>query len=258
MFNESLEHRYGAPWSREELILAFELYCRIPFQKTKTNNPAVQKLAMLLGRSPASVARKLGNLGSFDPELRKAKIIGLVHAGKLDRQIWDEFHDNWGKLVWEANKLRQGLMEKTSEQSLLNRPGGNSEILRITKQRVHQSFFRDAILSSYNETCCITGLQIRECLIAGHIVPWSINEKYRTDPTNGLCMSSTFDRLFDSGLVSIAEDLTVCVSETLLRIQNSVVKNLIGVYHGKPMIRPHRFMPSLERLQWHRENVFRG
>ena len=126
MFSESHEHRYGAALLREELILAFELYCRIPFQKTKANNPYVQKLAMLLGRSPASVARKLGNLGSFDPELRKAKIIGLVHAGKLDRQIWDEFHDNWGKLVWEANKLRQKLMEKTSEQSLLNRPGGNS------------------------------------------------------------------------------------------------------------------------------------
>jgi putative restriction endonuclease len=257
MFSESYENRYGTPWSREELILAFELYCRIPFQKTKTNNPAVQKLAKLLGRSPASVARKLGNFGSFDPELQKAKISGLIHVSKLDRQIWDEFHENWGELVWEANKLRHEFMEQTADQVFLDRPSGASETLRMTKQRIHQSFFRETILSSYNETCCITGLQVRECLIASHIVPWSTSEKYRTDPTNGLCLSATFDRLFDSGFITVSESLTVCVSETLLQIRNPVVKNLIDIYHGKPIIRPQRFLPSMEKLHWHRTNVFR-
>ena len=61
--------KYGAPWEREELILAFELYCRIPFSKTKRNNPAVIELAKLIGRTASSVARKLGNFGSFDPML---------------------------------------------------------------------------------------------------------------------------------------------------------------------------------------------
>ena len=79
--------RYGDLWTREELILAFDLYCRIPFQKTKASNPEVQKLATLLGRTPASVARKLGNFGAFDPILRDAQITGLVHTGKLDREI---------------------------------------------------------------------------------------------------------------------------------------------------------------------------
>lgn len=57
--------KYGDLWLREELILAFGLYCRIPFKKTKANNPIVIKLAKLLHRSPASVARKLGNFGSL-------------------------------------------------------------------------------------------------------------------------------------------------------------------------------------------------
>ncbi len=74
---------YGAPWLRDELILAFDLYCRIPFKKTKASNPEVISLAKLLDRSPAAVARKLGNFGSFDPELQKQQVTGLLHASKL-------------------------------------------------------------------------------------------------------------------------------------------------------------------------------
>lgn len=128
----------------------------------------------------------------------------------------------------------------------------------MTKQRAHQAFFREAILSRYDETCCVTGLRIRECLIASHIVPWSVDEEHRADPTNGLCLSSTFDRLFDAGLVTISDDLSVFVSGLLLQTKVSSTRELICTYHGKPMIRPRRFMPSAERLSWHRLNVFKG
>jgi len=57
--------RNGVSWTREESILAFDLYCRIPFKKTKANNPAVIALAQALDRTPASIARKLGNWGCF-------------------------------------------------------------------------------------------------------------------------------------------------------------------------------------------------
>jgi putative restriction endonuclease len=250
--------RYGAPWTRDELILAFDLYCRTPFQKTKTNNPEVQKLATLLGRSPASVARKLGNFGAFDPALRSAEITGLIHTSKLDREIWNEFHSDWNALVWQASQLKRAFEEQLGEAPVLVRPSGPSEALRMTKQRVHQAFFREAIMSSYEETCCVTGLRIRECLIASHIVPWSADEEHRTDPTNGLCLSSTFDRLFDAGLITISDDLLVCLSGILMRTRIPSTQELIARYHGKPMITPKRFMPSIERLRWHRSNVFRG
>ena len=107
------ESRYGTLWSREELVLAFELYCRIPFQKTKANNPLVRELASLVGRTPASVARKLGNFGAFDTALQKLNIRGLTHTSKLDRGIWDEFHNDWNGLVWEADLLRKRFGEIT-------------------------------------------------------------------------------------------------------------------------------------------------
>jgi len=240
------------------LILAFDLYCRIPFQKTKANNPDVQKLAALLGRTAASVARKLGNFGAFDPVLRAAHITGLVHTGKLDREIWDEFHEDWSALVWEASKLRRSFEERHGEPPVLRPPSGPSETFRMTKQRIHQTFFREAVMSSYGETCCVTGLRIHECLIASHIVPWSVDAEHRADPTNGLCLSSTFDRLFDAGLITIADDFRVRVSKVVMKQKTANTEELVCKYNGKPMIEPRRFMPSPERLQWHRSNVFRA
>src|SRR3990167_6600183 len=221
------ESRYGAPWSREESLLAFELYCRIPFQKTTANNPAVRELAGLLGRTPASVARKLGNFGAFDPALQKVNIRGLTHTSKLDRAIWDEFHAEWNGLVWEANLLRKKFGETPPIDHAVKPPSGPSELIRLTKQRVHQAFFRDVVLSSYEATCCVTGLAVQECLVASHIVPWSEDERFRTDPANGLCLSATFDRLFDAGLMTITSDLTIRLSSRVLKSRNLQTRDLL-------------------------------
>lgn len=251
------QSRYGAPWSREESLLAFDLYCRIPFQKTKANNPAVVDLANLLGRTTASVARKLGNFGAFDPALRKVNIKGLTHTSKLDREIWEEFNADWNGLVWEATQLRRKFGRSLPAVQTVVRPTGPSETTRLTKQRVHQAFFREAVLSSYEATCCITGLAIRECLIASHIVPWSEDERFRTDPTNGLCLSATFDRLFEAGLMTVTGDMVVRISSRVMKSRSAVNQNLLCYYHDRPIRKPHRFLPCLERLEWHRINRFR-
>jgi putative restriction endonuclease len=254
--------KYGELWSRGELILAFDLYCRIPFKKTKANNPDVIELAGLLRRSPASVARKLGNFGSFDPELRRQQIKGLVHAGKLDEEIWDEFNSDWSRLVLEAMRLRAELGAPFEEESEADTetgvPRGASEKEAMRKTRVHQSFFREAILSSYEETCCVTGLRIRECLVASHIIPWSISEQHRADPHNGLCLSATFDRLFDRGLITLTNALEIFVSTRLREADDQRIREMISKYHGASIVRPRRFLPSPAHLEWHRNNVFQG
>jgi putative restriction endonuclease len=238
--------------------LAFELYCRIPFQKTKANNPAVKELARLLRRTPASVARKLGNFGAFDPILRRMEISGLTHTSRLDREIWDEFHADWNGLVWQAALLRKKLVLMPRVDAEFKRPEGPSETLRLTRQRVHQAFFRDAVLSSYESTCCVTELAIPECLIASHIVPWSEDESLRTDPSNGLCLSATFDRLFDAGLMTITSDLNVRLSSRILKSRRVETRDLLCCYHDRPIRRPNRFLPNPDRLEWHRINRFSG
>jgi len=260
MDDKSQPKNYGKSWSRDELILAFDLYCRVPFNKTKANNPEVISLAELLVRSPASVARKLGNFGSFDPELKKRQVSGLIHISKLDAEIWEEFNDDWNRLVLEATRLRDEMqlpsVKPADMDERLVTPQGPSEKESNRKIRIHQAFFREAILSSYEQTCCITGLKIREILVASHIIPWSISEKLRTDPHNGLCLSATFDRLFERGLITISSNFEVVVSESLRLSKDVRTEKLVCTYHGTPIIRPHKFMPKQEHLEWHRSNVF--
>lgn len=250
--------RDGKAWTRDELIIAFELYCRTPFRKTKAGNPEVRRIAHLLERTPASVARKLGNFGAFDPQLRQAGISGLKHGSRLDREVWEEFHRDWNSLVLAAYQLRRSIGEPGDESDAFMPPSGPSERQRLSRERIHQSFFRAAILSGYDARCCITGISIPECLVASHIVPWSCNEGLRTDPSNGLCLSATFDRLFDAGLITIERELTVKASPRLRSSQDRPVSTLIACYHGKPISRPARFLPSEDHLAWHRANIFQA
>ena len=246
----------GQLWSRDELILAFELYCRIPFQRTKATDSRVKQLATILHRTPASVARKLGNFGALDPQLAARNISGLAHASNLDKAIWHEFHADWNSLIVRAHDLRREREPLNVTLDWLDTPTGPSERIVTVKQRLHQTFFRDAVISSYNARCCVTGLPLEECLIAGHIVPWSVDEHRRADPTNGVCMSATFDRLFDCGLVTIEDDLTLRVSDRVRRLKDQAAADLVTARHGQKMIAPARFCPDPACLRWHRENRF--
>jgi len=84
-------------WNREELIVAFNLYCKIPFGRITSRNPEIINLAKIIGRTPSAVALKLVNFARLDPELQKRKIAGMSHGSKSEGEIWDEFH---GKLEW--------------------------------------------------------------------------------------------------------------------------------------------------------------
>ncbi|MBQ9417737.1 MAG: HNH endonuclease, partial [Bacteroidales bacterium] len=68
---------------------------------------------------------------------------------------------------------------------------------KIVKQRINQSFFRTAVLTSYNNRCCITGLSRKELLEASHIVDWSKDIENRLNPSNGLCLNILFHRAYD-------------------------------------------------------------
>jgi hypothetical protein len=247
----------GSPWTREQTILAFELYCRIPFSKTKASNPFVKRLAALIRRTPASVARKLGNFGAFDPDLARQNISGLSHGSKLDKQVWDEFHHDWSGLVEVAQRMRLEIGgEDSSMIAPLVRPKGPSTRLALVEQRVHQYFFRDAVLSSYDVRCCVTSLPVPECLVGAHIIPWSVDERRRTDPTNGLCLAVTFERLFDAGLLTVDDKMDIIVHRSLLESRDGAVVEQIASRHGRKINLPVRFAPDPECLRWHRENVF--
>ena len=42
-------------WTREETIIAFNLYCKIPFKSSSKTHPLVVKYARIIGRSPSAL-----------------------------------------------------------------------------------------------------------------------------------------------------------------------------------------------------------
>ena len=49
-------------WTREESIVVFNLYCKIPFNKSSKFHPEVIKVANLINRTPSAVNMKIGNI----------------------------------------------------------------------------------------------------------------------------------------------------------------------------------------------------
>lgn len=257
-------------WTYDETLLAFDLYCKIPFGKIHYRNPDIIKLAEFLGRTPSSVAMKMVNLSSHDPELRKRGIKGLSNGSKLEQIVWDDFRNNGAKLIVRAEELYResqyhsndidsssNLQEKL-DLELLNIPVGiNKTTLR--KQRIGQIFFRKAVLSSFNNRCCITGITITSLLIASHIKPWakSDDSTEKANPQNGLCLNALHDKAFDSGLISISEDYKIMVSPKLKEMEiDSKSKELFTDIEGKEIMLPDRFIPEKKFLRYHNEYVF--
>ena len=77
----------------------------MPFGKIDHRNPEIINLANMLGRTPSAVSWKLSNFASLDPSLQARGISGAKNSSKLDREIWNEFYENWEDLGFESEKL---------------------------------------------------------------------------------------------------------------------------------------------------------
>ena len=248
-------------WTKEETIIAFNVYCKIPFKSSSNTNPTIIKYAHIIGRSPSALNMKVGNFGRLDPELKKQGIVGLTNGSKLDEAVWNEFYGNWDALAYKSElliaKLQHKKLEESADIDLNDIPLGKDRE-QVVKTRINQSFFRSMVLSSYNQKCCITGLSIPNFLVASHIVPWKEDEKNRLNPQNGLCLNSIHDRAFDQGFITITTNYKVIVSKQFnYRADENAVKDLFLKYENQSIILPDKFLPSKEFLDYHNNNIFR-
>jgi len=253
-------------WSRDETIVAFNLYCKIPFAQTTKNNPLIIQFANIVGRTPSAMSMKIGNLGRLDPALKERGISGLANGSKLDEEIWNEFNEDWNRLSFESERIVASLKgnpieilvdDSSHDESLTLPEGLNKE--RAVKVRINQAFFRSAVLSAYGGKCCITGLSVPQLLVASHIIPWSRNEDTRTDPRNGLLLNSIHDKAFDTGLITITEDYIIRVSPHLYEsLPDRIVKEWFVDIDGRAIDLPDKFLPSKQYLKWHNDNVFKS
>jgi putative restriction endonuclease len=249
-------------WNREQLIVALNLYWKIPYNKISGSaNSVIKDMAPIIGRTPAALAYKLMNFTSLDAEKQENGNKGKSAASSSDKKIWNEYFGKWEKLALDSSSILSTIQNKPIEEILDLEPelkfSAGKEKERIVKTRVNQNDFRQRILASYNEKCSITGISITSLLVASHIIPWSKNIHERLNPKNGICLNSIHDKAFDKGLITITTDFKVKLSDTILQKSGdrNIQKYFIE-YENQPISLPDRFSPSTEFLEYHHQNIF--
>lgn len=256
--------RHGEKWTREETILAYDLYCRTPFAKISMRNQDIVRLAKMLGRTPGSVGLKMANLAHYDPVLIARNVNGMSNASKLDKQVVEEFNNDWEELSYQAQLILAKYENNASkpEDVLISDgeiPEGRDEVSEA-KRRIGQKFFRMAVLSAYDNICCITGIGNQELLVASHIKPWkdSNSKTERTNPRNGLCLNALHDKAFDRGLITLNSDYKIVVSRELSEcVMDSETYSWFHSYEGKQILLPNKFLPDKNFIEYHNDVVFR-
>lgn len=247
-------------WNEDETKRALYLYFQLPFGQLHSGNPEIIELASKFGRTSSSVAMKLANFASLDPEILRSGRKGLYGASALDRKVWDEFNNNWTKLIVEVGAEAEeppspnDRVRETAAVFLREPPNGVTTTRAEIEQRIGQNFFRRAVLANFENVCCVTGIAEPQLLSASHISPWRSDIANRHNPRNGLCLSATFDRAFDRYLMAIAPDSTVRLSSMLLESKSAETRAFFAPFQGKKLREPTHMAPEFAFLRQHAVN----
>ncbi|MEB2605017.1 HNH endonuclease [Burkholderia cenocepacia] len=151
--------RRNARWSRDELILALELYMRHRVSPPSKGAPEIavlssvlNKLGVVLGqrisetyRNENGVYMKLMNFRSLDPEYTAQGKTGLSQGNKDEALVWDEFAGDVPRLAEVAQFIRDGITEHSNDIDLAgpDEPGIEEAEEGRVATRVHRCRERD-------------------------------------------------------------------------------------------------------------------
>lgn len=165
------------------------------------------------------------------------------------------------KLEQQSAAQIQGkeLAKKLEEQTIDNYAllvdckivNGGTDQLSVVKTRLNQGYFRKMVLANYSGKCCVTGLEVPETLRASHISPWAQDKANRMNPSNGLCLSATYDAAFDRHLISFDDKYRLVLSPALREYSGEVCSRYFHEREGQSILMPVRFQPDLELLERH-------
>ncbi|CAM3332713.1 hypothetical protein HALO32_01102 [Halomonas lysinitropha] len=244
-------------WTDRDRLLVLSLYCRLTFGQLHRGRPEVIRLAEQMGRSANSVAMKLSNYASLDPEVLALGKKGLSGASHQDRLLWQRFIAEPEAVASECEETWSNLGEEVALPGVEVDYTGQ-DAASIQKRRVGQSLFRKAVMIRYDTRCVITGLRHEDLLIASHIVPWQARPECRLDPANGLCLNALHDRAFDKGLLAI--DGRGCIRISPELAEEGLIgqlKEQLSDIDGQPLKLTDSVFPNRDYLDWHFRECYR-
>jgi len=126
----------------------------------------------------------------------------------------------------------------------------------LVKPRLGQGSFRMMVTDAYNRKCAITKERTLPALDAAHIIPYKKSGLHVVN--NGLLLRRDLHALFDQGYITITPSMQVEVSRKI----REEYENGRDYYthHGQSINLPASLTmyPSVEYLEWHNTNVYKG
>ena len=242
------------PWAREDIIVAYALYCITPLKKINLSNKTILQVAEIMERSPSSLVMRMRNLTSLDPSNPSD---GLIHVAKADKLIFEEFKNDWGNLSVQAEQITGLALFDDDNVNGAKKLSSLNDRKKVNRERY---FFKKAVSSAYENTCGVTRLGVRQMLIASHIKPFNMcrSSCERTNPQNGILLNAFHDRAFDLGLFTITPDLTFHTSARIEDYKNDeTMWQWLLCLEGQKFIQPLRFSPRKDFLEYHNDMVFK-
>lgn len=174
----------------------------------------------------------------------------------LERKHQDKLMNLFRSHQGDPDELAKLLNKEVKLPKDIQKELKGKEAIRQVKVRTNQGAFRDMVLETYQNRCCITGLDIPQLCIASHIIPWSDCKETRMDVRNGLCLSATYDKAFDKHLISLDEDYSLLVSPAIRdHYRNDHARDLFEKREGQVISMPKNAdrWPLQSYLEVHRK-----
>lgn len=106
-------------------------------------------------------------------------------------------------------------LEKLTEEDTSAMPAERQRVVARVSRLARDSDFRRKVTVAYNRRCAVTGLQL-DLIDAAHILP--VGAAGSSDEvTNGICLSPTYHRAYDRGLIHLTDDYRMMVNKAKRR-----------------------------------------
>jgi len=167
------------PWSRDELILALDLYFRTNVTRLGKTSAEVVELSRSLNalpihpertgtyRNPNGVYMKLMNFRRLDPQNDGE---GLPHGGRGDERIWEEFSQDRERLHRIVDAIRRNIDDAVTgtqfvDDEIDDKGAPEGRVL----QRLHKVRERDRCLVREKKTRALRENGALQCEVCGFI-----------------------------------------------------------------------------------------
>ena len=201
-------------------------------------------------RADLAAVRSAPITGRLDDDLEQALLANPAELNRAARAIVEmQFPDTLAAEVLEGCGL-------DAEEVLA--AAASAQVVALAKRRDPR--WRGLILTAWDSSCAFCGFDGRLAgapvgIEAAHVRWFNIDGP--DDLDNGLALCATHHKLFDRGVIGLADPQTVRVSSAF-NASTDAGKAVYDLHGLRLKPRPGTLLPAEPHVVWHGENVFRG